>query len=170
MPQTSGLLNPNLAWTRVDVLTAYQRISGDIQIRGRLRETMNDSEPTFRLKNVSAEPLLAGAVALNGVPEGLFHKGQVGGIRTVEAEPPQPDQVTEVVRRYAMFQAGSFMVTGAAEFPKMVDKNMHNEMLLKNRFFELLDVTVTVIGVEGKGWTQPTIWVNRDLMLALYLG
>jgi hypothetical protein len=29
---------------------------------------------------------------------------------------------------------------------------------------------VTIIGVVGKGWTQPTIWVNRDQMLALYLG
>jgi hypothetical protein len=29
---------------------------------------------------------------------------------------------------------------------------------------------VVVIGTAGKSWTQPAIWVNRDLMLALYLG
>jgi hypothetical protein len=170
MAVTSGALNPNIAWTRVDVLTPYQRIAGDIQIRGRLAQTMNDAEPWFHLRNVTAEPLLPGAVPLNGVPEGLFNKGLVGGIRTVEPEPPPPDQLPDVVRRYAMYQAGSFMVTGAAEFPKLVDRNNHNEMLLKNRFFLLLDVTVTIIGVQGKGWMQPSIWLNRDQMLALYLG
>lgn len=163
-------LNPNLAWTRVDLLTQYQRVSGDIQIRGRLRETINDAEPMFHLRNVSTEPLLPGAVPLNGVPEGLFHKGLVEGIRTVEPEPPAPDQVTDVIRRYAMFQGSSFLVVGAAEFPKAIDRNMHNEMLLKNRFFPLIDVTITIIGVADKGWSQPTIWLNRDHMLALYLG
>jgi len=34
----------------------------------------------------------------------------------------------------------------------------------------ILDATVTVIGVPGKSWTQPSILVNRDQMLALYLG
>ena len=63
-------------WTKVDVLTSYQRITAEIQIRGRLRETMNDAEPLFHLRNVSAEPLLPGAVQLNGVPEGLFNKAR----------------------------------------------------------------------------------------------
>jgi hypothetical protein len=47
---------------------------------------------------------------------------------------------------------------------------MHTEILMKARFFSILDATVTVIGVPGKSWTQPNIWVNRDLMLAVYLG
>ncbi|TMB89517.1 MAG: hypothetical protein E6J37_03585 [Chloroflexi bacterium] len=163
------MINPNIAWTRVDVLTAYQRLTGEIQIRGRLRETINDPEPFFHLRNVSAEPLLPGAVPLNGVPEGLFNKALIGGIRTIEAEPPPPDQ-PEVTRRYAMFQAGAFMVTGAAEFPKALEPKMHGEMLMKNPFFALVDVTVTVIGIVGKSWSQPVIWVNRDQMLGLYLG
>jgi len=163
------MINPNIAWSRVDVLTAYQRLTGEIQIRGRLRETINDPEPFFHLRNVSAEPLLPGAVPLNGVPEGLFNKALIGGIRTIEAEPPPPDQ-PEVTRRYAMFQAGAFMVTGAAEFPKALEPKMHGEMLMKNRFFALVDVTVTVIGIVGKSWSQPVIWVNRDQMLGLYLG
>jgi hypothetical protein len=152
------------------MLTPYQRVTAEIQMRGRLRETMNDPEPLFHLRNVSAEPLLPGALQLNGVPEGLFNKSLVGGIRTIEPEPAPPDQVMEVVRRYVMYQAGSFIVTGAAEFPKAAEKAMHNEIMLKSRFFQILDATVTVIGVVGKSWTQPTIWVNRDHMLALYLG
>jgi hypothetical protein len=170
MSLTSGVLGANLVWTKVDVLTPYQRITAEIQIRGRLRDTINDPEPMFHLKNVSAEPLLPGAVALNGVPEGLFNKGMVGGIRTIEAEPPPVDQTIETVRRYVMFQADTFMITGAAEFPKVAEAKMHNEILLKPHFFSMVDVTVTVFGVAGKSWTQPQILVNRDHMLALFLG
>jgi hypothetical protein len=163
------MINPSVAWTKVDLLTSYQRLSGEIQMRVRLRETMNDPEPLFHLRNVSAEPLLPGAVALTGVPEGLFSKALICGIRTFEAEPPPPDQV-EVKRRFAMYQAGSFMVTGAAEFPTALEPKMHGEVLLKNPFFPLVDVTITIIGTTGKVWTQPIIWVNRAHMLALYLG
>jgi hypothetical protein len=159
-----------MTWRAVDVLTPYQRLTAEIQIRGRLRETMNDNEPLFHMRNISAEPLLPGAVPLAGVPEGLFNKAFVGGIRTVEPEPPSPDQVADVMRRFIMFQAGTFMVTGAAEFPKAVEKAMHNDILLKGWFFPIVDATVTIFGVAGKSWTQPTIWVNRDQMLALYLG
>jgi hypothetical protein len=170
MSATSGSLNPMLAWSKVDVLTTFQRLTAELQIRGRMAPTINDPEPLFHLRNVSAEPLMPGAVALNGVPEGLFNKAMIGGIRTIEPEPPPPDQVMEVIRRYVMFQAATFMVTGAAEFPKVTDPAMHNEILLKARFFPMVDVTVTVFGIAGKSWTQPNILVNRDHMLALYLG
>ncbi len=164
-----GALGANITWTKVDVLTAYQRLTAEIQIRGRLRETMNDPEPLFHLRNVSAEPLLPGAVQLNGVPEGLFNKAAVLGIRTIDVEPPLPDQ-PEQIRRFVMFQGASFMVTGAAEFPKASDPKMHGELMMKGRFFAMVDVTVVVIGAAGKSWTQPSILVNRDQMLALYLG
>jgi hypothetical protein len=170
MSPTTGSINPALAWSKVDVLTSFQRITAEIQVRGRLRETVNDPEPLFHLRNVSAEPLLPGAVALNGVPEGLFNKNLVCGIRTIEPEPPPPDQVIEVIRRYVMFQAGTFMVTGAAEFPKATEPAMHNEIMLRSRFFPVIDATVTLFGVAGKSWTQPWILVNRDHMLALFLG
>ena len=75
-----------------------------------------------------------------------------------------------MIRRYVMFQAATFMVTGAAEFPKATEPSMHTEILMKSRFFPMLDVTVTIFGVNGKSWTQPNIWVNRDLMLAVFLG
>ena len=166
MPGTIG----TATWAKVDVLTSYQRITAEIQVRGRLRETMNDPEPLFHLRNVSAEPLLPGAVQLNGVPQGIFNKNEIGGIRTIEPEPPPPDQVMDLIRRYVMYQASSFMVSGFAEFPKASAPEMHTEVLLKGRFFQLLDVTVTMIGVAGKTWTQPNIWVNRDMMLGLFLG
>lgn len=167
---SGGFAAANLVWAKVDVLTSYQRLTAEIQVRARLRETINDPEQHFHMRNVSAEPLLPGAVSLNGVPEGLFNKGLIGGIRTIDPEPPPPDQVMEMIRRYVMFQAGSFMVTGAAEFPKMTEAKMHTEILLKGQFFPILDATVTIFGVAGKAWTQPTIWVNRDQMLAIYLG
>jgi len=160
----------NLQWAKVDVLTSYQRLTAELQVRGRLRETINDPEQHFHMRNVSAEPLLPGAVPLNGVPEGLFNKGLIGGIRTIDPEPAPPDQPAELIRRYVMFQAGNFMVTGAAEFPKMTEPKMHTEILLKGQFFPILDATITILGVTGKSWTQSTIWVNRDQMLAIYLG
>jgi hypothetical protein len=169
MDRPSASLNVAITWSKVDVLTSYERLTAEIQMRARLRETMNDPEPLFHLRNITAEPLLPGAVPLNGVPEGLFNKAAVLGIRTIEPEPPLPDQ-PEQVRRFVMFQGTSFMVTGAAEFPKASDPKMHGELLMKARFFAMVDVTVVVIGAAGKSWTQPTIWVNRDQMLALYLG
>jgi hypothetical protein len=168
--QTAGALNVAIAWSKVDVLTPSQRITAELQIRGRLRDTINDPEPVFHLRNVSAEPLIPGAVALNGVPEGLFSKNLIGGIRTIEPEPPPPDQIMETIRRYIMFQADTFMVTGAVEFPKATETGMHNEILMKSRFFPVLDATVTIFGASSKSWTQPLIMVNRDLMLAVYLG
>jgi len=159
-----------LAWTKVDVLTPYQRLTAEMQIHARLPAMLNEPENTFRLRNVSAEPLLPGAVALNGVPEGTFSKVHICGIRTIDPEPPPPDQVMELIRRYAMFQGATFMVSGFAEFPKAAAHEMHIEMLLKGRFFQLVDATVTMIGVAGKSWTQPNIYVNRDQMLSLFMG
>ena len=168
---SGGFAAANLSWSKVDVLTSFERITAEIQVRGgRLRETINDPEPLFHLRNVSAEPLVPGAVPLSGVPEGLFNKNFVGGIRTIDPEPPPPDLVAEMMRRYVMFQAAAFMVTGAVEFPKATEPNMHTEILMKNRFFQILDATVTIFGVNGKSWTQPNIWVNRDLMLGVFLG
>ena len=157
-------------WAKVDVLTPYQRLPGEMQIRGRLRETLNDPESLFHLRNVSAEPLMPGAVPLNGVPEGLFNKALVGGVRTIDPEPPPADPAMETIRRYTMYQAAEFMVSGFAEFAKAASPAMHGELLLKGRFFQLFDATVTIIGVAGKTWTQPNIWVNRDHMIGMFMG
>src|SRR5438132_14361944 len=102
---SGGFAAANLSWSKVDVLTSYERLTAEIQVRGgRLRETINDPEPLFHLRNVSAEPLLTGAVPLSGVPEGLFNKNFIGGIRTIEPEPPPPDMVADMIRRYVMFR------------------------------------------------------------------
>lgn len=171
MSTPSGGFAAALSWSKVDLVSSFERITAEIQVRGgRLRETINDPEPLFHMRNVSAEPLLPGAVSLNGIPEGLFNKNFIGGIRTIEPEPPPPDHVAEMMRRYVMFQASTFMVTGAAEFPTATEPNMHTEILMKARFFQILDATITIFGVAGKSWTQPNIWVNRDLMLAVFLG
>src|SRR5204863_9483225 len=163
-------IGATVRWSKVDALTRCERITAEIQVRGgRLRETINAPEPLFHMRNVSAEPLGPGAVPLSGVPEGLFNKNLVGGIRTIEPEPPPPDLVADMIRRYVMFQGSSFMVTGAAEFPAATEPAMHTEILMKSRFFAMLDVTVTIFGVQGKSWTQPNIWVNRDLTLAVFL-
>jgi hypothetical protein len=34
-------------WAKVDVLTPYQRMTAEMQIRGRMRETLNDQESLF---------------------------------------------------------------------------------------------------------------------------
>src|SRR5256712_13327997 len=95
----------NLSWNKVDVLTAYQRLTAEVQVRGgRLRETINDPEPLFHMRNVSAEPRLPGAVPLRGGPAGLFSKNMIGGIRTIEPEPTPPDLVAAMMRRDAKFQ------------------------------------------------------------------
>src|SRR5205814_3052988 len=123
---SGGFTAAHLSWSKVDVLTAYERLTAEIQVRGgRLRETINDPEPLFHLRNVSSEPVLPGAVPLSGVPEGLFNKNFIGGIRTIEPEPPPADQIVDLMRRYVMFQAANFMVTGAAEFPKATEQAMH---------------------------------------------
>src|SRR5438046_10466938 len=122
------------------------------------------------MRNFSAEPHLPEAEPLSCVPEGLFNNNLIGGIQTIEPEPPPPDLVSDMARRYVMFQAANFMVTGAAEFPSATEPSMHTEILMKNRFFPMIDVTVTMFGIAGKSWTQPNIWVNRDLMLAVFLG
>jgi hypothetical protein len=171
MSSPSGGFAAALSWSKVDALTAFERITAEVQVRGgRLRETINDPEPLFHMRNVSAEPLVPGAVPLTGIPEGLFNKNFIGGIRTIEPEPPPPDHIAEMARRYVMFQASAFMVTGAAEFPTATEPNMHTEILMKARFFQILDATITIFGIAGKSWTQPNIWVNRDLMLAVFLG
>src|SRR5438034_9996435 len=116
--QPAGAIGANLSWSKVDVLTPFERITAEIQVRGgRLRETINDPEPLFHMRNVSAAPLGPGAVPLSGVPEGLFNKNLVGGIRPIEPEPPPPALVADAIRRSVMLQRSRFTVTRPAEYP-----------------------------------------------------
>src|SRR4029077_15468682 len=100
-----------------------------------------------------------GRVRWNAVHEVLFNKGAVCGIRTIDPEAPLPDQ-PEQIRRFVMFQGTTFMITGACEFPKAPAPKMQGELLMKSRFFPMVDVTIVIIGAAGKGWTQTAIMVN----------
>src|SRR2546421_10422800 len=119
---SGGFAAANLSWSKVDVLTSFERLTAEIQVRGgRLRETINDPEPLFHLRNVSADPLVPGAVPLSGVPEGLFNKSFIGGVRTIEPEPPPPDPGAAVMGRPVVFHAAALMVTGGPEVPQPPD-------------------------------------------------
>jgi hypothetical protein len=159
-----------LHWMTVEVLTLYQRVSAEIQVRGRLLSTLNDPELTFQLRNVASEPFLPGAPRLQNIPAGLFRKPMVGAVVPLEQEPPPPDEVLEKSRRYLFFQGSTFNVRASVEFPSAAEPRMHTDMLLKSQFFAVVDANFTAVGAEGQAWTRPFAYLNRDLMVALYLG
>jgi hypothetical protein len=164
------VISAELHWMKVEVLTVYQRVTGEIQVRGRLSPTLNDPEPTFHLRSVATEPLLPGAPKLQNIPDGLFRKPFVGAVVPLEVEPPSPDESPEKMRRYVFFQGSTFNVRASVEFPPAADPHMHTDMLLKGAFFHVVDATFTAVGAEGQPWTHPHAYLNRDLMVALYLG
>ena len=159
-----------LHWMKVEVLTLYQRVTGEIQIRGRLAPTLNDPETTFQLRNLASEPFLPGAPRLQNVPGGLFRKPLVGAVVPLDPEPPSPDEVLDKTRRYLFFQGSTFNVRASVEFPSAAEPRMHTDMLLKSQFFPVVDATFTAVGAEGQAWTRASAYLNRDLMVALYLG
>ena len=163
------MISADLRWTKVEVVTLYQRVSGEIQVRGRLAPTLNDPEATFHLRNIASEPFLPGAPRLQNIPEGLFRKPLVGAVVPMEPEPPPPDDFPDKARRFLFFQGSTFNVRASVEFPAAADPHMHTDMLLKGQFFPVLEATFTAVGAEGQAWTRPTAYLNRDLMVALYL-
>jgi hypothetical protein len=68
------------------------------------------------------------------------------------------------------FQGSTFNVRGSVEFPPAADPHMHTDMLLKSQFFPVVEATFTAVGVERAPWTHPLTYLNRDLMIAIYLG
>ena len=44
------MISAELHWLKVELVTLYQRVSGEIQVRGRLSPTLNDPELTFHLR------------------------------------------------------------------------------------------------------------------------
>ena len=164
------MISADLHWMKVELLTLYQRVSGEIQVRGRLAPTLNDPETTFQLRNVASEPFLPGAPRLQNIPGGLFRKPLVGAVVPVDSEPPSPDDVPDKARRYVFYQGTTFNVRASVEFPAAADQHMHSDMLLKSQFFPVVEATFTAVGAEGQTWTRPFAYLNRDLMVALYLG
>jgi hypothetical protein len=164
------LINVQQVWWKVEVLALYQVIAGEMAVRGRVQPTLNDSEPFIQIHNIATTPLLPGAPRLSGIPEGSASKSMFSAIRTLEPEPPSQDSVgMEMTRRYLLFQGTTFTVKGATEFPVGADPKLHRELLFKSRFFPVLDATLTVVGVESQPLQWAQCYVNRDLVVALYL-
>jgi hypothetical protein len=164
------LLNVETVWWKVDAFTLYQVVQGEMAVRGRVLSALNDAEPYVTVHNVSTLPLLPGAPRLQAITEGVISKLHVGALRTHQIEPPPPDQAIELSRRFIYFQGTQFSVKGSVEFPTAADPKLHRDMLFKARFFPVLDATVTVVGVDAEPLRWPLAYVNRDLMVGVYLG
>ena len=77
---------------------------------------------------------------------------------------------TDKKRRFIFFQGSTFNVRASVEFPAAADPAMHQDLLLKSQFFPVVDATFSAVGAEGQSWTRPAAYLNRELMVALYLG
>ena len=167
----SALLNVEAVWTKVEVFSGYQVIGCEMTVRGRFMQAMNDIEPYATVRNVATTPLLPGAPRLQGIADGVLNKPAFAAVRTVEPEPPAPDEgMMEMAKRFLYFQGSGFTVKGSVEFPVAADPHLHREMLFKAKFFPVVEATLTVIGAEVAPLQWPKCYVNRDLLVALYLG
>lgn len=164
------MINVEARWWKSEIFTGYQVIAGEMQVRGRVQQALNDPEPYVTLRNVGTSPLVPGAPRLQSIAEGQAAKSTFGVVRTVEAESPSPDMAMELTKRFAYFQGTNFTVKGAVEFPVAADPHLHREMLFKSRFFAMVEASLTVVGAEMAPLQWPYCYVNRDLMVAIYLG
>jgi len=164
------LLNVEAVWWRIEAFTHYQVVAGEMAVRGRVQAVLNDPEPYVTIRNLSTTPMLPGAPRLQAIGEGVLSKLQVGALRTHDVEPPPPDQTMEMSRRFVFFQGTQFSIKGAVEFPAAADPRMHRDMLFKAKFFPVLDASLTVVGVDAPPLLWPLAYVNRDLVVGLYLG
>lgn len=163
------MINVEAQWRPVEIFTQYQIVSGEMQVRARFGSHLNDPEPMVQVRNLATTPLLPGAPRLQGVALGQLSKASMGAIRMLEPEPPAPDAPAELVRRYLYFQGLSFTVKGQVEFPAGADSARHAEMLAKNSFFAVVDATLSVVGAEVAPLSWPLAYVNKNLMIGLYL-
>ncbi len=162
-------MNVGSVWWQVEAFTGYQIVNGEMQVRGRFQQQLNDPEPYATIRGVSTTPLLPGAPRLQGIADGMLSKASCGAVRTVEPEPPHPDELPDQVRRHLYFQGIGFTVKGMAEFPAAADPKLHREMLFKSRFFPVVEASLSVIGVEAPAITWQLAYVNRDLVVGIYL-
>ncbi|MDQ6918102.1 MAG: hypothetical protein M3Z98_01965 [Candidatus Dormibacteraeota bacterium] len=164
------MINVEAVWWKVEIFAIYQMIAAEMQVRGRVQASLNDPDPYVVLHNVATTPLLPGAPRLQSIAEGYASKLNFGVIRTIEVEQAPPDQALELAKRFIYFQGTNFTVKGSVEFPTAADPKLHREMLFKARFFSVVDATLTPVGVELPPILWPHCYVNRDLMVGVYLG
>ncbi|TMD10212.1 MAG: hypothetical protein E6J02_01930 [Chloroflexi bacterium] len=163
------MINVEARWARVELFTAYQRVTADLLLRSRLQSALNDVDPFLNLRSITTTPLVPGAPQLEGIPEGTLTKAFLGLCVMVEAEPPPPDEALEKGKRFIYLQGATFSVKGSVEFTTAADPSLHRDMLFKSRFFPVVDATVSVIGAQAPEWQRPLVYVNRDLLVAVYL-
>jgi hypothetical protein len=163
------VINIESQWWKVEVFSVYQVVAAEMQVRGRFEPTLNDQEPFVHLKNIATTPLLPGAPRLQNIADGQLSKAYFGVVRALVDEPPPADAPAEIRRRFLYFQGNGFTVKGQAEFPAMAEESRHAEMLFKQRFFPVKEVQLTVVGAEMAPLAWPLAYVNRDLMIGLYL-
>ena len=165
------MLNVEAVWAKIEAFTAYQVIAAEMQVRGRFAIALNDPEPYATLHNIATTPLLPGAPRLQSIAEGVVNKGNFGAVRTIDPEPPGPDDgIMELKKRFLFFQANNFTLKGQVEFPIAADPTLHREMLFKSKFFPVVEASITVVGAEMQPLTWPRCYVNRDHMVGIYLG
>lgn len=157
-------------WVPVEVLAAYQRVTAEVQIRGRVRQILNDPQPEMvPLRNLNVKPLVAGAQSLSNLPEGALSKTFMGVVVPLAPEAVSPDEIIEKMRRHVLVQGETFTVRGLAEFPVAVDQSLHREQLIKSRFFPVVDAAIEFVGGDGETWRAQLAYVNRDLVVGLFL-
>jgi len=158
-------------WMAVDVLAAYERVRGEIQVLGKVKQALNEPQPDLlSLRNVSVTPLLPGVHRIQDVPEAALNKSFMGVVVPLQPEPISPDEIVERVKRHILVQGETFTVQGIAEFPAVVDPGMHREQLVKSRFFPVMEASIGLVGpVEVPAWQASLAYVNRDLVVGLFL-
>jgi len=164
------LINVEAVWWKVEIFAVYQLIAAELPVRGRVQNALNDPDPYVTLRNIETTPLIAGAPRLQSIAEGYASKLNFGVIRTIEAELAPPDQALELTKRFIYFQGTNFTLKGSVEFPAAADPKLHREMLFKAKFFSVVDASLTPVGVEMPPLQWPRCFVNRDLMVGVYLG
>jgi hypothetical protein len=165
------LINVEAVWWKVEIFTGYQVVACEMQIRGRFMQALNDPEPYASVRNIATTPLILGAPRLQAIAEGILNRPAFGAVRTLDVEPPAPDEgMMEMTRRFLYFEGASFTVKGSAEFPVAADPKLHREMLFKSKFFPVHDASVAVVGAEMAPLQWSKCYLNRDLLVGLFLG
>jgi hypothetical protein len=154
----------------MEAILVYERLSAEMQVRGRLRETLYGTDQYLRLRNVTSTPLRSGVQPVQGAPEGFITTSQLGALWLMQPDMESAEEAIQKNKRWVLFQAETFIVKGCAEFPVHADPEMHRELILKMRFFPLKDVEISLVDSDQPPIKRYEAWVNRDLMVGLFLG
>jgi hypothetical protein len=158
-------------WAPIEVLAAYERVRAEVQVIGKIKLILDDPEPELLpLRHVSVTPLVPGVHRFQDVPEAALNKAFMGVVVPLQQEPISPDEIVERVKRHVLIQGETFTVQGIAEFSAVVDPGFHRDLLVKNRFFPVIQASIGLVGPgEFPTWEASLAYVNRDLIVGLFL-